>query len=181
MKIFFFSILFLFSVPVSISYSQWQPEIRLTNDPAYSWTSNNNAWCVAANESIVHVIWFDLRDGGNSEIYYKRNFTRNVTGIKEIESEIPKEFSLSQNFPNPFNPSTKISWQSPVSNWQTIKVFDLLGREVVTLADKYKSAGRYEVEFDVAHESLRAIASGVYFYQLKAGSFVQTRKMLLIN
>jgi len=95
-----------------------------------------------------------------------------------VEEEItqPTEYILSQNFPNPFNPSTKISWQSPVGSWQTIKVFDVLGNEIAKLVDEYKPAGRYEVEFNAS-----ALPSGVYFYQLKAGEFIQTKKMILIK
>src|SRR3989339_1262823 len=80
-------------------------------------------------------------------------------------------FKLYQNYPNPFNPSTKISWQSPVSSWQSLKVYDVLGNEVATLVDEFKSAGSYEVEFSAKG----GLASGFYFYQLKAGSFVQNK------
>ena len=90
-------------------------------------------------------------------------------------------FKLYQNHPNPFNPNTKISWQSPVGSHQTLKVFDVLGNEVATLVDEYKPAGRYEVEFSVAQVSRLELASGVYFYQLKSGDFIQTRKMLLVK
>ena len=86
------------------------------------------------------------------------------------------EYSLKQNYPNPFNPSTVISWQSPVGSRQTIKVFDVLGNEVTTLIDEYKPAGEYEVEFDASR-----LSSGIYFYQLTAGEFVQTRKMILMK
>jgi hypothetical protein len=98
--------------------------------------------------------------------------------VTSVEDEItqPKEFLLSQNYPNPFNPSTKISWQSPVGSWQTIKVFDVLGNEIVTHVDEYKPAGSYEVSFDAAN-----LPSGVYFYQLKVENFVSTKKMLLLK
>jgi len=96
--------------------------------------------------------------------------------IVEITNELPKEFLLSQNYPNPFNPTTKISWQSPVGSWQTLKIFDLLGNEVTTLVNEYSPAGEYEVEFDGT-----GLPSGVYFYQLKAGSFLQTKKMVLLK
>ncbi|MBP9120914.1 MAG: agmatine deiminase family protein, partial [Ignavibacterium sp.] len=90
------------------------------------------------------------------------------------------EFKLEQNYPNPFNPSTKISWQSPVGSWQTLKVFDVLGKEVATLVNEYKDAGSYEVEFSPA-SSIKNLTSGIYFYQLKAGEFHETKKMLLIK
>jgi len=97
---------------------------------------------------------------------------------------MPTEFVLYQNYPNPFNPSTKISWQLPVSGWQTIKVYDVLGREVATLVDEYKPAGKYEVDFNVtqsAWANLPSITSGVYYYRLKSGAFVETRKMILLK
>jgi hypothetical protein len=85
-------------------------------------------------------------------------------------------YQLFQNYPNPFNPSTKISWQTPTGGWQTIKVFDVLGNEIATLVNEYKPAGIYNLQF-----SMNNLSSGVYFYQLKAGEYVNTKKMLLIK
>ncbi len=87
-----------------------------------------------------------------------------------------EDFKLNQNYPNPFNPSTKISWQSPVSSWQTIKVYDILGNEIATLVDEFRNAGKYEITFNASN-----LASGVYFYRLKAGNYIETRKMLLLR
>lgn len=98
-----------------------------------------------------------------------------VVGVDEEET-LPTEYALEQNYPNPFNPSTVISWQSPVGSHQTIKVFDVLGNEIVTLVDEYKPAGRYEIKFNEAN-----LPSGVYFYQLKAGEFMSVKKMLLLK
>ena len=89
---------------------------------------------------------------------------------------IPTSFSLSQNYPNPFNPSTKISWQSPVNTHQSLIIYTVLGKEVLTLVSEYKPAGKYEIIFNAD-----GLPSGVYFYQLKADSFVETRKMILIK
>jgi hypothetical protein len=86
----------------------------------------------------------------------------------------PHSYKLDNNYPNPFNPSTKISWQSPVSSWQTLKVYDLLGKEIATLVDEYKPAGNYNVEFDASN-----LTSGIYFYKLQAGTFAETKKMIL--
>lgn len=105
--------------------------------------------------------------------WYDNDF---VVDIKDDGQIIPLEFSLSQNYPNPFNPSTTISWQSPVSSRQTLKVYDVLGNEVATLLDEFKSAGSYEVNFDASK-----LSSGVYFYRLNAGSFVETKKMILLR
>jgi hypothetical protein len=102
-----------------------------------------------------------------------------ATDVEEKYQQ-PLTFSLSQNYPNPFNPSTRISWQSPVGTWQTLKLYDVLGDEIATLVDEFKPAGKYEVEFktlSINHEP----SSGVYFYQLKAGDFIQTKKMILLR
>lgn len=95
----------------------------------------------------------------------------------------PTKFSLDQNYPNPFNPSTTIKYtipNVPLSGVEgsrvQLKAYDILGKEVATLINNYKEAGNYEVEFDASQ-----LASGVYFYQLKVGSFSETKKMLLLK
>ncbi len=98
----------------------------------------------------------------------------------EVEIDAPTKFSLPQNYPNPFNPSTKISWQSPVGSWQTLKVYDILGNEVATLVNEERYAGSYEIEFN-PESSIKNPASGVYFYQLRAGDYVETKKMILLK
>ena len=101
-----------------------------------------------------------------------------ITDVKEpyeILTEI--NFQLYQNYPNPFNPSTTISWQSPISCWQTIKLFDVLGREIETIVEGFFDAGNHSTLY-IVHSTL---PSSVYFYQLKAGDFIQTKKMLLIK
>jgi len=102
------------------------------------------------------------------------------------EDVVINQFYLEQNYPNPFNPSTKISWQSSVGTHQTLKIYDVLGNEVATLVDEYKSAGRHNVQFTINNVQL---SSGIYFYQLKAGDpstgsgqgFVETKKMILMK
>ena len=97
---------------------------------------------------------------------------------KEIEVEIKNvtTFSLDQNYPNPFNPGTIISWQSPVSGHQTLKIYDVLGNEVSTLVDEFREAGSYQYEFNA-----KQLSSGIYFYKLQIGNFVQTKKMILMQ
>jgi hypothetical protein len=115
---------------------------------------------------------------------------RSIDPISSIRSDENifniDSYSLSQNYPNPFNPSTVISYQLPVIGFVTLKVYDILGREIATLVDEEKPAGEYEVEFNIANLSggisaKGGYASGVYFYQLKAESFVETRKMVLLR
>lgn len=95
----------------------------------------------------------------------------NPTGMVEYGN-----FLLSQNYPNPFNPSTIIHYQLPTENWVTLKVYDLLGREVATLVNEVKKTGNYEVIFDGCK-----LPSGLYFYQLRAGNFSQSKKLILLR
>lgn len=106
---------------------------------------------------------------------YSYNGPFTITSIEQSAGSTD-EYYLAQNYPNPFNPRTVISWQSPVSGWQTLKVYDLMGREVATLVDEFKSAGNYEVNFDASK-----LSSGTYFYTLQAGNFSQTKKLILIK
>ena len=118
-----------------------------------------------------------------------------LTSVNNDESML-QNFFLYQNYPNPFNPVTKITWQSPVSGWQTIKVFDVLGREVATLLDEYREAGYHEVEFNLYSDEgqnlpagRQGLTSGVYFYQLRTRGpetssgqrIVETKKMILLR
>ena len=105
----------------------------------------------------------------------------NPLSIDEAPSPIPQVFALQQNYPNPFNPATNIAFDLPVGNWVTLTVYDLLGREVKTLVNEQKTPGRYLVKWDGTNSAGIPAASGVYLYRLKAGEFVQTRKMLLMR
>ncbi len=98
--------------------------------------------------------------------------------INSIEQpgDTPIEFTLKQNYPNPFNPSTTISFTLAGTQYTSLKVYDLLGREVSVLVDEVRSIGNHEVRFDAS-----ALSSGVYLYELRAGDFVQTQKMLLVK
>ncbi len=89
-------------------------------------------------------------------------------------SELPKEYVLGQNYPNPFNPTTVINYQLPENGYVTLKIYDVLGKEVVTLVNEHKEAGYYEASFDATH-----LSSGVYFYKLTSGSYTSVNKMLL--
>jgi len=88
----------------------------------------------------------------------------------------PEGYSLSQNYPNPFNPTTKISYGIPKEGFVTLKIYDILGKEVMTLVNGNMQAGYYDAEF-----SGNNLASGLYFYKLESGSFKETKRMLLIK
>jgi len=99
-----------------------------------------------------------------------------ITSVEEIPIPLPSSYILSQNYPNPFNPSTTFRYSIPSESKVIIKVYDILGKEIETLINEEKPAGEYEVEFNGAN-----LSSGIYFYQLRAGSFIETKKMVLIR
>lgn len=112
------------------------------------------------------------------QIYKKYNpETGTVIGIQNVSSEVPAGFSLQQNYPNPFNPNTKIRFSVPKSASVTVAVYDITGKLVATLANnEFVTAGTKEISFNAAN-----LASGIYFYTLKAGDFTQTKKMILVK
>ena len=104
----------------------------------------------------------------------------NLTIITDIEDEqfdfIPQQYSLNQNYPNPFNPTTTIKFGIAEFGFVSLKVYDILGNEITTLVNEEKPSGNYEVEFNAS-----SLPSGVYFYRLKSGSFVETKKMIVLK
>ncbi|MBK6504309.1 MAG: T9SS type A sorting domain-containing protein [Ignavibacteria bacterium] len=98
------------------------------------------------------------------------------SNVLNQSSEFPDKYSLSQNYPNPFNPSTSISFQLPDAGNVSLKLFDVLGKEVMTLVDEYRAPGSYEVRLDA-----RNLAGGMYFYKLVSGTFSETKKMILVK
>lgn len=116
---------------------------------------------------------------GESGTILKRD--PNYDFIKTENSFLLDEFYLYQNYPNPFNPATKIKYEIPGQTrndnaFVTLKIYDILGKEIKTLVNEEKPAGNYEVEFDASNFS-----SGIYFYKLQAGNFVETKKMVLLR
>lgn len=100
-----------------------------------------------------------------------------ISSVDDAETSAPPAaFVLLQNYPNPFNPSTIISFSLPRATVVELAVYDLAGRAVVTLVNGFKNAGGYELTFDARH-----LPSGVYVYSLRAGDFVQSRKMILLQ
>ncbi|MEJ2494029.1 MAG: T9SS type A sorting domain-containing protein [Ignavibacteriaceae bacterium] len=152
--------------------------VYYSDDNGETWTQKSSG-LNTYNSSIVlsMIIYKDnhLYAGTAAGLFRSKNV---ITSINDEENtdKIPTGYSLLQNYPNPFNPSTTISYQLVKGGKVTLKVYDVLGEEIVTLINEYKPTGRYEVEFDAAN-----LPSGVYFYQLRAGDFIQTKKMLLLK
>ena len=162
---------------------------RITGSFALPWAANGVPICTAdstqTNPTSVSdgsggaiIAWQDKRSG-NYQIYASRVFASGTTPVKVVEST-PTGFVLLQNYPNPFNPSTMISYQLAVNSQVTLKVYDILGKEVAVLVNGRQEAGSYTVPFNASKGTL-GLASGVYFYRLQAGSFVSTKKLILMK
>lgn len=152
-------------------------EILCTKDGGSTWNQDN----YGNGTSFNSVFYTDTNDiiiaGANGTIL--RTTTGGIISAvdeKQKTNILSGNFTLSQNYPNPFNPTTTISYQLPVTSNVKLKVYDILGREVATLVNEEKPAGSYEVEFNGS-----GLSSGIYFYQLKAGNFIQTKKFVLMK
>ena len=149
----------------------------LTSDMTeYSTSFNASSFPASVGKKLG--IWFDnITSDTNSWLGLDnvRLINSGTTSVKETKLN-PTVYSLSQNYPNPFNPVTKISYAIPVEEFVTLKVYDLLGKEVATLVNEQKAPGNFTVQFDASK-----LTSGMYMYSLKAGSFSVTKKLLLVK
>jgi hypothetical protein len=130
--------------------------------------NNMSIYSLAVNETFIFA-------GGDIGGVWKRPLSELVYVAKE-ENKVPKNYSLSQNYPNPFNPSTNIKYSIPKSSLVSIKVYSILGNEIKTLVNEEKPAGNYDLTWNAS-----SLPSGVYFYRIYAGSFVETKKMILMK
>ena len=154
------------------------PDVRnLSNIPPGGIISNAFSFAVYYIDSLFPGYFnFKVEVMSDGRTYWTDSMQVIITGVEDEVNEIPTEFALRQNYPNPFNPSTKIKYSVPQSSQVQIKVFDVLGKEIETLLNEEKSAGTYELIWNAAN-----LPSGVYFYQLKAGEYINTKKMILIK
>jgi hypothetical protein len=109
------------------------------------------------------------------------SFQSSVTEVTKQGSKIPEQFSVSQNYPNPFNPGTIINYALPKSSLVTIKIYNILGREIRTLVNVEQQAGNYTVQWNGDNNFGRLVASGVYIYRVTAGQNVKTMKMMYLK
>ncbi|MCK5330269.1 MAG: T9SS type A sorting domain-containing protein, partial [Candidatus Marinimicrobia bacterium] len=124
-------------------------------------------------------ITFNLAIASGDYYFWSDSFTVHVepeVGIAGEEGILPDKFALHQNYPNPFNPITTIQYDLPEQSHVTIAIYDLLGREVTTLFSETQEAGYKSIQWNATN-----VSSGMYFYQIRAGNFVQTRKMVLLK
>ena len=146
------------------------------NPPGGGGIYNNSptgVWYDGSNWAIFNQNGDPMPEGAAFNIYLA------ITNVLENEDQndvVVERFQLKQNYPNPFNPSTTIKYEIPSESFVTLKVYDVLGKEVATLINEEKPAGSYEVDFDASR-----FVSGVYLYKLQVGSFVETKKMILMK
>ncbi len=154
--------------------------ILISNDNGNSFYQLNNGY--PFNTSVCS---FNYNNNylfsGTLNGFYRQPVVSNLMAITEVEEEnnnevIPSAYALHQNFPNPFNPSTTISFSIPNTEFVTLKIYDSVGKEVETLVNENLPAGSYNKQFNATN-----LASGVYFYRLQAGSYYQTNKMILMK
>lgn len=168
----------------NIFASSYGDGIWLSIDYGGSWTQINDGF----SSSAYYVLSTGINDkyiyaGTNASGVWRRELSELVTDVNSGNNLNPSAFSLEQNYPNPFNPSTKIRYSIPSVTLSGVegsrvqlKVYDVLGNEVATLVNEEKPAGSYEITFDAS-----GLSSGIYLYKLTAGSFIQTRKMMLVK
>jgi hypothetical protein len=166
---------------MKVAYSLDRGATWLPNPPEFStdWDTLTIGFKAAAifpdgDFAVNYEVSFE--SGGAARTVYFRKRQGVVTGVQQPALETPQSYSLEQNYPNPFNPSTVISFQLPVNSHVALKVFDVNGREVTTLVEGNLEAGNHVVPF-----APRDVAAGLYFYQLTAGKFSQTRKAVLMK
>ena len=124
-------------------------------------------------------VWFNVDIYSDGNFFWSDSFAfhiYNVTAILDEQNSLPDKYALHQNYPNPFNPNTKILYSVPEESLINIKIYNTLGEEVAVLVNENKAAGNYEVEFDAAN-----LPSGIYFYKLQAGEYINTKKMILLK
>ncbi len=147
----------------------WSTPVTYTDNPPYY---NKPAIEYLGNKKfgVVYLSWHSPERGAFFDL------NNMLVDVDDKAAEIPSNFDLSQNYPNPFNPSTLIRYQIPFQSVVSIKVYDALGTLIQQLVNEEQFAGSYELEFNA-----EKLASGVYFYRIQAGSFVQTKKMMLVR
>ena len=163
--------------PVNVSTWVYSPADYLAEGQDHlgylSWWYNHIPRYSGVTDGVLNNWWMYFLDFDTAMVLAKQI---PPVGISETRDVVPVEFRLEQNYPNPFNPKTVVSSQLPVASDVRLVIYDLLGREVATLVNERRSAGSYRDSFDAS-----GLASGVYFYRLTAGSFVQTKKMLMLR
>ncbi len=168
-----------------ITDAAWSAPVNLTGTPNFAElllhaapilkTNGPNSWTIFLGRTYEAGVTTYPPEAANPSVFFTGQYTWTATGVGE-QVLAPQKYSLAQNYPNPFNPSTKIEYSVAQAGQVTLKIFDILGKEVGTLVNENKQPGAYRVSFDAS-----SLPSGVYIYRLNAGPYTESRKMLLLK
>ena len=171
-----------FPLPVSTATLSW------SSDDGESWQMvQENVigqvvdWEIPAVETATARVKVDLFQDGQRVGIVSSTAAFTITAVATSTDPIPREFALQRNWPNPFNPTTRIAFELPVKTRVTLEIFDVRGRRIRTLLDESREAGRHVVDWQGRSDRGVAVASGIYLYRIRAGSFVESRRMVLLK
>lgn len=164
----------------NIFASVFSDGVYYSSNNGSTWVLINQGFTGTVNVKCLYIVNGYIFAGTAYSGMWRRPLS-DIIGIEKICTEIPTAYSLSQNYPNPFNPGTIIKFHIKDSRFVTLKVFDILGKEVATLVNEKLQPGTYKVPFSINKFSNDQITSGVYFYKLTAGDYIATKKMMLIK
>ncbi|HEY5535788.1 MAG TPA: T9SS type A sorting domain-containing protein [Ignavibacteria bacterium] len=162
--------------------SEWWVATESTTPSAIYYTSNDGATWASQYPAPAGIFYHISKARTGNTLWAVRSnggiarYGTPLVGITPITENTPVDYQLSQNYPNPFNPTTKISFALPKSGFVSLKVYDILGKEVTTLVNSNMSVGSYSFEFNASN-----LTSGIYFYRLESNGFIDTKKMMLIK
>ncbi|MCI0450447.1 MAG: T9SS type A sorting domain-containing protein [Chlorobi bacterium] len=203
----FASALFLLLFSIKLNAATWTvqvfdfgfnpanlPNVHIGDSIKWNWTGPTEHTTTSSTIPNGATSWNEILNGSNTTYIYVvtvagsydyfcvphpfmvGSFTASPIGITPIAGEVPKSFKLNQNYPNPFNPVTDIKFDIPVASYTKLTVLNILGQEIEVLVNQQLSTGSYKVDWNASN-----YPSGVYFYKLEAGDFVDTKKMILIK
>ena len=162
--------------------SNWQEIWTAENDGlGFMWRQKTINLSAYSNMQNLKLAWQYVGNDGDLVGIDGVKLLGYPTSVAEISNEIPKEFDLSYNYPNPFNPTTKFKYALPEGRNVKITIYDINGRKVTELVNNYQGAGTYEVTWNGKNDLGQHVASGTYIYQVNAGSFSQTKKMVMLK
>jgi hypothetical protein len=144
------------------------------------WVSVDIPLTTFPNVDLTDVFQFKVE--GNGTIYWDNfYFYSNPVGVDNRSETLPQGFALEQNFPNPFNPSTTIRYELPEEAMVNVTIYDMLGRQVKTLINQTQDAGYKSVIWDATNDYGKPVSAGIYLYQIQAGEYIRTKKMVLLK
>lgn len=169
----------------SLYYQQYNEYNNYTTELGYSWNVFDEIWEISDRDSnaydeyqnnTYYILEFVGGTGWEKLFDITLTWTQVVTGLDNNGNISPIEYNLAQNYPNPFNPTTTINYSVPLAGLVTVKIYDVLGNDIKTLVNKEESAGDHSIQFNGSD-----LASGVYFYRMSAGNFINTKKFILMK